>query len=156
MRIMTLVIIHQSPRILLAMKKEGFGAGRWNGYGGKVQAEETIEQTRDRELAEESGGLRVLNSEKRAVFLFHFPHKPEIDCEVHVFRATQFTGEPQETEEMRPQWFDENEIPFDQMWSDDKHWLPLFLAGKTLKGEFFFDEDVQVIDHILNEVESLN
>lgn len=39
----TLVMVLQPPRILLGMKKRGFGAGRWNGFGGKVQEGETIE-----------------------------------------------------------------------------------------------------------------
>jgi 8-oxo-dGTP diphosphatase/2-hydroxy-dATP diphosphatase len=155
MRIMTLCIIHQPPKILLGMKKEGFGAGRWNGFGGKVQDGETIEEAMLRELAEESGGLKMIDSKKRAIFRFYFPHKPEIDCEVHVFKASQFDGEPQETDEMRPQWFEETEIPFDKMWSDDKLWLPLFLADKTLKGEFFFNENDELIGYTLDEVENL-
>jgi 8-oxo-dGTP pyrophosphatase MutT (NUDIX family) len=151
---MTLLIIHQAPKILLAMKKEGFGVGRWNGFGGKVKEGETIEQTMLRELKEESG-LVISDFKKKGLFKFSFPN-PDIDCEVHVFKANQFEGEPRETDEMRPQWFDENKIPYDEMWSDDRHWLPLFLAGKTLKGEFFFDENDQLIRHRLEEVENLN
>lgn len=30
--------------VLLGMKKRGFGAGKWNGFGGKVQPGETIEE----------------------------------------------------------------------------------------------------------------
>jgi len=155
MRVMTLLIIHQSPKVLLAMKKRGFGIGRWNGFGGKVKEGETIEETMHRELMEESGGLTVPNLEKRALFRFHFPHNPEIDCETHVFLATEFVGEPQETEEMQPQWFDESEIPFDQMWSDDRLWLPLFLAGKKLKGNFIFDGQDKIVEHSLDEVEEI-
>jgi len=43
-KIMTLCIIHQHPKVLLGMKKRGFGVGRWNGFGGKVNEGETIEQ----------------------------------------------------------------------------------------------------------------
>ena len=46
--------------------------------------------------------------------------------EVHIYKLTDFTGEPTETEEMRPEWFSFDEIPFSQMWSDDEHWFPLF------------------------------
>lgn len=35
-KILTLLLIHQQPRILLAMKKKGFGKGKYNGFGGKV------------------------------------------------------------------------------------------------------------------------
>lgn len=42
-RLYTLVLVLQPQRILLGMKKRGFGAGRWNGFGGKVQEGESIE-----------------------------------------------------------------------------------------------------------------
>lgn len=42
-RLYTLVLVVQPERILLGMKKRGFGAGRWNGFGGKVEEGETIE-----------------------------------------------------------------------------------------------------------------
>jgi hypothetical protein len=35
----------------------------------------------------------------------------------------------QESEEMMPKWFALDEIPFDNMWADDKIWLPELLAG---------------------------
>lgn len=35
---------------------------------------------------------------------------------------------------MRPQWFDIADIPYEQMWEDDKIWLPELLKGQ---GPFF-------------------
>lgn len=43
-KIMTLMFVLDSGRVLLGMKKRGFGVGRWNGFGGKVQAGETVEE----------------------------------------------------------------------------------------------------------------
>jgi len=31
---------------------------------------------------------------------------------------------------MRPQWFDFADIPYDQMWEDDRLWLPMVLQGQ--------------------------
>lgn len=31
---------------------------------------------------------------------------------------------------MRPQWFDFADIPFDQMWEDDRIWLPVLLKNQ--------------------------
>lgn len=42
-KLLTLVLVVQPGRVLLGMKKRGFGAGKWNGFGGKVQPGETIE-----------------------------------------------------------------------------------------------------------------
>jgi hypothetical protein len=54
--------------------------------------------------------------------------------QVHVYETWNFSGEAQESEEMRPAWFPEDQIPFDQMWADDQHWLPLLLEGKRFLG----------------------
>ena len=43
-KVLTLVLIREASRILLGMKKRGFGVNRWNGFGGKVEAGETIAQ----------------------------------------------------------------------------------------------------------------
>ena len=42
-KLLTLVFVFNGGKILLGMKKRGFGAGRWNGFGGKVDSTETIE-----------------------------------------------------------------------------------------------------------------
>ena len=52
---LTLVLLHQGGRVLLGMKKRGFGAGKWNGFGGKVEGVETVVQAAQRELQEEAG-----------------------------------------------------------------------------------------------------
>jgi hypothetical protein len=40
---MALAIVHQHPKVLLGMKKRGFGAGRWNGFGGKVENDDAVD-----------------------------------------------------------------------------------------------------------------
>jgi len=32
-----------------------------------------------------------------------------------------------ETEEMKPEWFSIDEIPYDKMWDDDSYWMPRIL-----------------------------
>jgi len=138
---------------LLGMKKRGFGKGRWNGFGGKVKEGESIEKAMKRELKEEVG-IIPRSFEKKALFEFHFKDKPEY-LEVHVFYIPSFEGEPKETEEMRPQWFSQRELPFESMWPDDRHWLLLFLEGKTLRGRFSFGDGDILLDYTLKEVDSL-
>ncbi|HUW72116.1 MAG TPA: hypothetical protein VMV66_02950 [Candidatus Humimicrobiaceae bacterium] len=41
---------------------------------------------------------------------------------------------------MKPKWFKIDEIPFNQMWPDDKFWLPRILRGEKLKGKFVFNQ----------------
>lgn len=132
------------------MKKAGFGQGRWNGFGGKVNDGESLELAAMRELQEETG-IVPKDLRKRGILTFEFEGNPEL-LEVHVFGVSEFEGEPAETEEMRPQWFSINEIPFDQMWPDDEHWFPLFLSGKNFQGVFYFKDNNTLTDYKLEEV----
>ncbi|XP_062469587.1 oxidized purine nucleoside triphosphate hydrolase isoform X2 [Pezoporus occidentalis] len=43
-KLFTLVLVVQPQRVLLGLKKRGFGAGLWNGFGGKVQPGESIKE----------------------------------------------------------------------------------------------------------------
>ena len=146
-KVMTLCIVCQDNKILLGIKKRGFGMGKYNGFGGKVSGNETIEEAAKRELLEESG-LTANNLEKLGVLDFSWEDKEGI-LEVNIFKVIDFSGSPTETEEMKPQWFDVDKIPFEKMWSGDKHWLPLFLENKKFKGKFIFDESNQVIEYEL-------
>ncbi len=151
---LTLCIVHQHPRVLLGMKKRGFGAGRWNGFDGKVTEGETVEEAARRELMEESG-LIADDLQKVGIIEFEFQGNPEI-LEVHIFRSEHVSGEPTESDEMRPEWYDVSEIPFDEMWPDDRHWFPLFLDGKKFKGKFLFGEGDAILAKNLKVVKMLN
>ncbi len=148
-KILTLCFVHQHPRILLGMKKQGFGAGRWNGFGGKVEPGESIEDAARREMKEEAG-IEVREIKKMGVIDFEFRGKPEI-LEVHIFKSVEFSGEPTESDEMRPQWFSVDQIPFTEMWTDDIYWLPLFLKNIKFTARFLFDEKDQVLEHTIHK-----
>ena len=149
-RLLTLCIIHQQSKVLLGMKKRGFGAGKWNGFGGKVSPEETIEECAKRETREESG-IEINEATEVGIIEFEFSGNPEI-LEVHIFKSNNFSGEPIETEEMRPEWFPIDKIPFEKMWPDDKYWLPLLLSGKKFRGKFVFDSSDIILKQELTEI----
>jgi len=136
--ILTLCIIYQYPKILLGMKKRGFGKGRFNGFGGKVEKGESIEKATKREIKEEAG-IDVLDLNKVGIIEFEFEDNSK-SLEVHIFISKNFIGKPKESDEMKPKWFNVNKIPFDKMWPDDKYWIPILLKGKKLKGKFLFDK----------------
>jgi len=137
----TLAILVSNNMILLGMKKKGFGLGKYNGYGGKVESGETIEQAALREFTEESH-LQTSSRDlsKMGEIDFYFPHRPEFNQTVHIYRVKRFSGIPQETDEMSHHWFDLDKIPYSSMWDGDKHWLPLVLQGKKVRGHFVFKE----------------
>ena len=46
---------------------------------------------------------------------------------------------------MKPRWFDLDALPYEQMWPDDPHWIPLVLAGKKVIGKFALTENNTMI-----------
>jgi len=128
--------------LLLAMKKRGFGQGKWNGIGGKLdfnKRDKNIFDTATREMKEEIG-VKIKDMERVAILNFHYPYltNSEKEWPVHVFLVKDWEGEPKESEEMKPKWFKIKKIPFNKMWPDDKFWLPKILKGEKLKAEFSF------------------
>jgi 8-oxo-dGTP pyrophosphatase MutT (NUDIX family) len=150
MKYVTLLFLRQDEKILLAMKKRGFGVGKWNGVGGKVEGNETYEQAAIRECQEE---INVTPHNLRKIGELHFFDLPDVEHYCHVYETTNWIGEPQETEEMSPRWFAETAIPYDTMWPDDKLWIPLLLAHKSFKGVVTVENDV-VRKHDIREVDS--
>ena len=151
-KLATVLIIEKDGKVLLGMKKRGFGEGKWNGFGGKPFPGEDIEKTAARETHEECGIL-VRNIKKAGIIDFVFQEKQQWDQQVHFFLAQQFEGAPRETEEMTPAWFSVDEIPYGQMWPDDKYWLPMMLSGKNFSGTFVFGENNDILEHTIKETD---
>lgn len=133
--------------ILLGLKKRDFAQGKYNGFGGKIVENETIADAAARELKEEAGiHVAVIDLSPVAHLTFVFPAKPDWNQVVHAFIAERWHGEPSETDEMKPVWFDTKNIPYDKMWGDDIHWLPLVLQGKQLEATFTFKGDNETVE----------
>ncbi|NCP46879.1 8-oxo-dGTP diphosphatase [bacterium] len=157
-RQVTITLLLRDHKILLAMKKRGFGSGKWNGVGGKAGQNETVLEAAVRETQEE---ICVVPKDLQHVGLITFYHPYSHDGQgfnqqVSVYLSRDWQGEPQETEEMRPQWFDLDAIPYHVMWWDDEIWLPLVLSGKKVLAAFMFDENEKIIDQIVEPVVDLN
>ncbi|KAJ1905286.1 hypothetical protein LPJ81_002006 [Coemansia sp. IMI 209127] len=146
----------KEDRVLLGMKKRGFGQNKINGFGGKVEPAESISQGATRELLEESGLQCTAEPEQCGLLLFYFENDP-VAMEVHVFLAKAFDGQPEETDEMRPQWFNIHQMPFGQMWADDSFWWPYVLEGKKFVGRFWIKADqLTITRQELRPVDSLD
>lgn len=134
----TLMFVIRGGQVLLIVKKRGLGAGKINGPGGKIDPGETPLDCVIRETQEELE-ITALRPIKLGELWFAMGDIPDILC--HVFRSDDFTGTPTETEEANPLWANIEEIPYDQMWADDRLWLPLLLAGTPFLGRFVFEGD---------------
>jgi 8-oxo-dGTP diphosphatase len=129
------------------MKKRGFGVGKWNGFGGKVQDGETIEAAAIRELYEEAG-VRTALTDLHSVgsVKFYFNDKPEWNQQMHIYLIDEWEGEPQESEEMLPKWFAKTEIPYESMWVADCRWMSHVFDGQIIEAEVYFNQDGAELD----------
>jgi len=141
----TICFLVLKNHVLLGLKKRGFGVGKWNGIGGKRDASDhTITDTARRELKEEIG-VEALALTRVATLDFHFETQLDWNQTVSIFLCRDWNGDAQESEEMKPQWFWQESLPYNEMWEDDQHWLPLVLAGRRLKGAFWFNKESKII-----------
>lgn len=136
-------ILNDKGEVLLQKKRRGFGAGNWNGPGGKKKEDENFRQCAKREVAEETE-IIVGELEERGEIEFIFPHNPGSNNYSRVFVARDYKGDPRDTGEGDLKWFKIKDIPLDEMWDDDRYWLPAVLRGGTVKKRFFFDKDDKI------------
>jgi 8-oxo-dGTP diphosphatase len=137
----TLMFVVRDAQILLIEKKRGLGAGKINGPGGKLDPGETPLECAIRETQEELL-ISVKEARKVGELWFRMSDCPDIHC--HVFLASDFTGTPTETDEAIPLWVSLDAIPYERMWEDDRHWLPIILAGGCFLGKFVFEGETMM------------
>jgi 8-oxo-dGTP diphosphatase len=136
-----LTFMCDGARLLLIRKKRGLGAGKINAPGGRLEPGETPLQAAIRETIEEVH-MDPKNPGKRGELFFQFKDGYKLHGEV--FFATEFTGTPTETDEADPFWCAIADIPYHDMWEDDRYWLPLMLKGTPFRAYFIFDVDRMV------------
>ena len=159
--VMTVCYVIMDIEILLGLKLVRMGKRLFNGYGGRLEPNETIEKAAIRELVEESG-IRALSIKKCGVALTNMPPSSDV-IELHFFLVDEFIGEAKESDEMIPYWFLRPnipcslrpEIPYSKMWANDLYLLPLFLRGQKCVGRFILEDPRTIIRHQIQVVDVL-
>lgn len=141
----TLVFVRRGDQLLLIRKKRGLGAGKINAPGGRLEPGETPLECAVREVREELC-VTPLALEYGGENSFQFVDGYSIH--VHIYRATDCEGEPIETDEAVPLWVPVDRIPYEEMWVDDRLWVPLLLGRQPFRGRFLFDGDA-MLDHAI-------
>lgn len=144
----TLLFVIEGDRVLLIRKKRGLGAGKINAPGGRQEPGEGLQACAVREVEEELG-VTPTGIRHHGVHRFEFVDGYRLH--VHVYAATGRIGEPVETDEAIPLWTPLDAIPYDEMWADDRLWIPMMLAGDRFDGRWIFDGDAMV-DYVLERL----
>ncbi len=148
----TLCLLKKDNEILLAKKKRGFGVGKYNGVGGKIEGTETPEEAMIRETKEEISVVPTRYEKVGVVSFDEFYKGEKTNLVFHLYMVYEWEGTPEESEEMIPKWFSVENIPYNQMFPDDKYWLPLILEGKKIKAYFDFDEEWNLLSKDIKEL----
>ena len=135
-----------TAEVLLGYKKTGFGTGKIVALGGHVEPGESAAEAAAREVKEESG-IRVTPGSLAAAahLTFIFPGHPSWDMDVEIFTTASWSGQPAESEEIRPRWFSVTALPLGEMWDDAPSWLPRVLAGERLRATFTYADDNETV-----------
>lgn len=138
---------HSGREVLLGLKKTGFGTGRIVTLGGKVEPGETAPQAAVREVQEESG---VVVAQEDLTHLgrirWRFPAKPGWDMDSEVFTTERWRGDPGPSSEVEPCWYPVDDLPWDGMWEDARHWLRRVVAGERFDVVVTLNPDSETVD----------
>lgn len=144
----TLCFVIRGNEILLIRKKRGLGAGKINGPGGRLEGDETPLECAIRETQEELG-VTPIGVEARGELRFQFTDGYALHG--YVFSASDCIGQPIETDEAIPLWTRVDAVPYDEMWEDDRLWIPMMFARRHFEGCFLFDSDSHaMLGHVLD------
>ncbi|KAF8688610.1 NUDIX domain, partial [Rhizoctonia solani] len=97
-------------KILLGLKKRGFGIGIYNGFGGKVDVGETVADAALRELQLTHGKANPQNEMRPEWFAY-----PSLEIPSTSISSGNNTYPP---------------FPYSAMWKDDPLWIPHLLTDK--------------------------
>lgn len=130
-------------RILLGHKKRGFGTGKMTSFGGKIEPGEKPLDCIQREFQEETS-IHLPKTDFKAIGIidFQFPYHEGWGFKTFIFHVVGLDGhQPKESEEICPQWFSLTDLPWTEMWEDNRHWLMLAASGQCFNAEFTYGKD---------------
>lgn len=147
----TLLFVIRDEEVLLIRKQRGLGAGKINGPGGRLHVGEAPLQAAIREVEEE---VCVTPHDISESGELSFQFVDGYSIHVHVFRAAGCVGDARATPEAIPLWTPIDQIPYDEMWADDRIWLPMMFERRRFNGRFIFDGDT-MLDHAIDVADAL-
>ncbi len=137
-------VIKNGSTLLLIKAEEGLNKGKWNAPNGEIQKGETPVKSAMRQVFQQTG-LYVSKAAYHGTIRLFLDGKNECSYRLHVFSTRVFSGDLKPNLKGEAKWFDSVDIPYYEMWADDKYWTNLVLQGKEFDADFFFDEKNETI-----------
>jgi len=144
---MTLTYFIKDNQILMPLKKTKIGKGKHNGVGGKLKKDEAHEGCMIRECIEEVGLEPIDYKYMGKITCDQIMDKERGYAVIHIYLSNEWTGELKESKEMKPYWFDIDNIPWDKTMGNDEYWLPLVLNDLEIDASFKLDDDYQALNY---------
>ena len=60
-----------------------------------------------------------------------------------------------ESDEMRPVWWEEDQVPYRDMWLDDELWYPHMFANNKFKAYFLFKGHEKILSHTIELLKAI-
>lgn len=149
----TLCFILRDNKVLLLKKSEGlFGQGKWNAPGGKILQGEEPRHCAIREVFEETR-VRINSLEQVGIVHFYkYDDRENPAWTVDVFLSRVFDGTPVDGREGVTRWFDQDDLPFGEMWEDDRYWHSCVAEGRRFEAWFYYSGDFEkLVDYRIED-----
>jgi 8-oxo-dGTP diphosphatase len=147
-----ILMIHRLGGVGGQGKPGDYHAGKWNGMGGKLEADESPWQGARRELREETG-IELSEQELKLLGTLQFPnfkaHKSEDWlCFVFTARLSQVSSAVKlaPCDEGVLQWVPASDLLSLNLWPGDRHFIPHVLEDKPFAGMIRY-QGQDVIEH---------
>jgi len=152
MKLSVLCYLTKSGKTLMLhrVKKENdIHEGKWNGLGGKMEANESPEEAIIREVFEESG-LKISNPKLKGIITYPQTNNADEEWIVFVFTANKFSGDLIESNEGDLEWIKNSEIKKLHLWKGDYQFLPLIKKKGIFTAKITYNKE-EVVELILNK-----
>ncbi len=144
----------KDDKILFGLRRKSstdLGIGLFSGIGGKLEPGETASQALEREFQEEIG-VKPLKYELIGKLVYIFQDQ-EVSSPwnqiAYFYYVSEIDGKPKTTPKTKPVFFNINNIPWYNVWIDNKMWFSLFLDRQPFYGEFIYEDVDTVIKYYI-------